>query len=153
MAICLTGLVQIVLSLFKAGRFALFLPVTVVEAMLAAIGIMIIVKQIPALLGDFVPPAKSMLASIANLPASFLKIDPAIAAIGGACLFLMFYLNRTRRAWLRRIPPPLLVASVGVALGYLLELDPKPPEAIELLLAFAEPLARRGACRPADESK
>jgi carbonic anhydrase len=35
-AICLTGLVQIVLSLFKAGRFALFLPVTVVEGMLAA---------------------------------------------------------------------------------------------------------------------
>ena len=97
-AICLTGLVQIVLSLFKAGRFALFLPVTVVEAMLAAIGIMIIVKQIPALLGDFVPPAKSMLVTITNLPDSFLKTDPAIALIGGLCLFLMFYLNRTRYA-------------------------------------------------------
>ena len=35
-AICLTGLVQIVLAFFKAGRFALFLPVTVVEGMLAA---------------------------------------------------------------------------------------------------------------------
>ena len=43
-AICLTGLVQIVLSQVNAGRFAIFLPVTVVEAMLAAIGIMIIVK-------------------------------------------------------------------------------------------------------------
>ena len=38
-AICFTGLIQIVLALFKTGRFALFLPVTVVEAMLAAIGI------------------------------------------------------------------------------------------------------------------
>jgi len=65
-AICLTGLLQIVLSLFKAGRFALFLPVTVVEAMLAAIGIMIIVKQVPALLGDFVSPSKSMLVTIAK---------------------------------------------------------------------------------------
>ena len=124
-AICLTGLAQIVLSLFKAGRFALFLPVTVVEGMLAAIGIMIIVKQIPALLGDFVPPAKSMLVTIAKLPDSFLKVDPAIALIGGVCLFLMFYLNRARHAWLRRIPAALFVAGVGIGLGYLLQLDAK----------------------------
>ena len=124
-AICLTGLVQIVLALFKAGRFALFLPVTVVEGMLAAIGIMIIVKQIPALLGDFVPPAKSMLVTIANLPESFLRIDPAIALIGGVCLFLMFYFNRARHAWLRRIPAALFVAGVGIGLGYLLQLDAK----------------------------
>lgn len=124
-AICLTGLVQIVLSIFKAGRFALFLPVTVVEAMLAAIGIMIIVKQVPALLGDFVKPAKSMLITIGNLPASFFRIDFEIAAIGGICLFLMFYLNRTRHAWLRRVPPPLFVAGVGIGLGYLLQLEPQ----------------------------
>lgn len=124
-AICLTGLLQIVLALLKAGRFALFLPVTVVEGMLAAIGIMIIVKQIPALLGDFVPPAKSMLVTISNLPGSFLRLDPAIAAIGGICLFLMFYLNRTRHAWLRRIPAPLSVAGIGIGLGYLLQLGPK----------------------------
>ncbi len=124
-AICLTGLAQIVLALCKAGRFALFLPVTVVEAMLAAIGIMIIVKQIPALLGDFVPPAKSMLVTISNLPGSFLRLDPAIAVIGGICLFLMFYLNRTRHAWLRRIPAPLSVAGIGIGLGTLLQLDPK----------------------------
>ncbi len=124
-AICLTGLVQIVLSLFNAGRFALFLPVTVVEGMLAAIGTMIILKQIPALLGVLAPPAKSMLVTIENLPAVLLKTDSAIAAIGGVCLFLMFYLNRTRHAWMRRIPPPLLVAGVGIGLGYLLQLDPK----------------------------
>ena len=124
-AICLTGLVQIVLSLLKAGRFALFLPVTVVEGMLAAIGIMIIVKQIPALLGDFVKPAKSMLVTIANLPESFFRINPAIALIGGICLFLMFYFNRTRHAWLRRIPAPLFVAGIGIGFGYLLQLDPK----------------------------
>ncbi len=124
-AICLTGLLQIVLSLFKAGRFALFLPVTVVEGMLAAIGAIIIIKQIPALLGVLAPPAKSMLVTIANLPAVLLQTDAAIAAIGGVCLFLLFYLNRTRHVWMRRIPPPLFVAGVGIGLGYLLQLDPK----------------------------
>ncbi|MBL4851879.1 MAG: SulP family inorganic anion transporter, partial [Gammaproteobacteria bacterium] len=57
-AICLTGLVQIVLAFMNAGRFAIFLPVTVVEAMLAAIGLIIIIKQIPALIGADVPAAK-----------------------------------------------------------------------------------------------
>ena len=142
-AICLTGLVQIVLAMFKAGRFALFLPVTVVEAMLAAIGIMIIVKQIPALLGDFVPPAKSMLVSITNLPDSFFRFDPAIALIGGLCLFLMFYLNRTRYAWLRRIPAPLFVAGVGIGLGYLLQLDAK------YLIAMPHNLIEGGITLPA----
>lgn len=145
-AICLTGLVQIVLALCKAGRFALFLPVTVVEAMLAAIGIMIIVKQIPALLGVFVAPAKSMLLAISSLPESFFRADLAIAVIGGGCLFLMFYLNRSRHAWLRRIPVPLSVAGVGIGLGYLLQLDPR------YLIAMPENILEEGITLPAFEA-
>lgn len=125
-AICLTGLVQVVLSVFKAGKFvAMFLPVTVVEAMLAAIGLMIIIKQVPALLGSLVPPAKSMVAAISGLPGHFQHIAPEIFVIGALCSFLMFYLNRTRHTWMRRVPPPLLVAAVGIALGYLFDLDAK----------------------------
>lgn len=122
-AICLTGVLQILLSLANAGRFAIFLPVTVVEAMLAAIGIIIIVKQVPALLGAAAPASKSMLTSIAGLPQAFLQIDPAVALIGGISLFLMFFLNRTRLAWLRKAPAPLAVAALGIAMGYVLQLD------------------------------
>ncbi len=142
-AICLTGLLQIVLSLFNAGRFALFLPVTVVEGMLAAIGAIIIIKQIPALLGVLAPPAKSMLVTIANLPAVLLQTDAAIAAIGGVCLFLLFYLNRTRHAWLRRIPPLLFVAGVGIGLGYLLKLEP------QYLIAMPHNIIEGGITLPA----
>ena len=123
-AICLAGLLMILLSIFRAGNLvAMFLPVTVVEAMLAAIGIMIIVKQVPALLGDLSPGGKTIPASIAKLPESFQNIEPSIFIIGGLCLFLMFYLNRTRRSALRKIPPPLTVCAVGVALGYVFGLD------------------------------
>ncbi len=142
-AICLTGLLQIVLSLFNAGRFALFLPVTVVEGMLAAIGAIIIIKQIPALLGVLAPPAKSMLVTIENLPAVLLQTDAAIAAIGGVCLFLLFYLNRTRHAWLRRIPPPLFVAGIGIGLGYLLQLEP------QYLIAMPHNIIEGGITLPA----
>ncbi len=124
-AICLTGFVQVVLSLLRAGRLvAIFLPVTVVEAMLAAIGLMIIIKQIPALFGVLAPPAKSMLDSILALPSIVAGLSPAIVVIGLICLALMFYLNHTRIAWLRRMPSALLVADVGIVLGYVFALDP-----------------------------
>ena len=124
-AICLAGIVMILLSIFRAGNLvAMFLPVTVVEAMLAAIGIMIIVKQVPALLGDLSPGGKTIPASIAKLPDSFLNIEPSVFAIGGLCLFLMFFLNRTRSVALRKVPPPLTVCALGIALGYVFNLDP-----------------------------
>ncbi len=145
-AICLTGLLQILLSVFKAGRFALFLPVTVVEGMLAAIGIIIIIKQIPALLGVIAAPAKSMLVTIASLPSVLQQTDLAIAAIGGICLFLLFYLNSTRYSWLRRIPPPLLVAGIGIGLGYLLQLDAK------YLIAMPHNIIEGGITLPAFEA-
>ncbi|MDP1533493.1 MAG: SulP family inorganic anion transporter, partial [Rubrivivax sp.] len=125
-AIFLTGILMILLSWLRAGKLvAMFLPVTVVEAMLAAIGLMIIIKQIPSLLGDLAPPAKSMLVAIGSLPDSFQRIEPSIFLIGAVCLFLMFFLNRTRLAWLRRIPPALLVCTIGVVLGYVFNLAPQ----------------------------
>ena len=122
-AICLTGLVQIVLSMVNAGRFSIFLPVTVVEAMLAAIGIMIIVKQIPPLLGDLAPLSKDMLGAILELPESLMRIEAPVMATGLICLFLMFFLNHTSKPWLRRVPAALVVAVVGIALGYAFNLE------------------------------
>src|SRR4051812_45456991 len=46
-AICLTGVVQVVLARFKLARFAAIFPTSVVEGMLAAIGLLIIAKQLP----------------------------------------------------------------------------------------------------------
>ncbi|QKT03465.1 SulP family inorganic anion transporter [Ectothiorhodospiraceae bacterium 2226] len=122
-AICLTGLLQILLAFMNAGRFAIFLPVTVVEAMLAAIGIMIILKQIPPLVGDLSPVAPTTLASIAKLPDTLLRIEPTVFLIGAVGLILMFYLNTARQQWLRRIPPPLFVALLGLVLAAALGLE------------------------------
>ncbi len=124
-AICLTGLLQILLAFLKMGRYAIFLPVTVVEAMLAAIGLIIIIKQIPALMGAIMPAAKSMLVSISKLPQAVMQIEWSVFFIGAVSLFLIFYLNKTRHEWMRKVPPPLFVTLLGIVLGYLLNLDPK----------------------------
>ena len=51
-AICLTGVVQVVLARFKLARFSAIFPASVVEGMLAAIGLLIIAKQLPLILGS-----------------------------------------------------------------------------------------------------
>lgn len=52
LAVVLAGVIQILLGKLKAGFLGDFVPVSVIKGMLAAIGIMLILKQIPHLLGS-----------------------------------------------------------------------------------------------------
>jgi len=142
-AICLTGLLQILLAFLKTGRYAIFLPVTVVEAMLAAIGLIIIIKQIPALMGAILPATGSMLASIVKLPQAALQIEWSVFFIGAISLFLMFYLNKSRHQWMRKVPPPLVVTILGILLAYIFTLDAK------YLIAMPDNILADGITMPA----
>lgn len=51
LAVAVAGLIQILMGLFRLGGFTHFIPSTVIKGMLAAIGILLISKQIPLLLG------------------------------------------------------------------------------------------------------
>ena len=120
-AICLTGLVQVVLSLLRAGKFAMYFPISVVEGMLMAIGVMIIVKQIPSLLGTLAPPVKSIPGAILNIPQNIQGMNPEIFLIGGISLALLFLLSNRKERWGTFIPAPLLVVGLGIMAGWLLQ--------------------------------
>jgi len=51
LSIAVAGIIQVVLGVFKLGGFTHFIPSAVIKGMLAAIGIILIAKQIPLLLG------------------------------------------------------------------------------------------------------
>jgi MFS superfamily sulfate permease-like transporter len=121
-AICLTGIVQVLLSLFRAGRFALYFPISVVEGMLSAIGMLIIVKQIPLLLGDQLPSVKSIPAAILAIPQDIHEMNPEVFLVGGCSLVLLFLLFGSKERWATLIPPPLLVVGLGSVAGWLLQL-------------------------------
>ena len=127
-AIVLTGVAQLLLAALKAGRYASLLPVTVVEAMLAAIGIMIIIRQVPALVGAPSVPARSVLEGLANLPQQLLQAHWAPALIGALGLALMFGFRRLQRNFWRWIPAAIVVSGMGVVLGLLLGL----PETLKI---------------------
>jgi carbonic anhydrase len=121
-AICLTGLIQVVLSLLRAGRFALYFPISVVEGMLSAIGMLIIIKQIPLLLGDQLPSAKSIPAAILAIPQDVHEMNAGVFLVGGLSLVLLFLLYGRKERWATLIPPPLLVVGLGSIAGWLLHL-------------------------------
>ncbi|MCX7891364.1 MAG: SulP family inorganic anion transporter [Burkholderiales bacterium] len=149
-AIVLTGLVQLALAAARVGQYAAMLPATVVEAMLAAIGIMIVVRQVPALFGVAAPPSPSVVQSVAAWPHLAAAVEWTVAPIGLASLALMFALRRWGRSGpLRWLPSAIVVAAFGVAGGWLVGLPPgqlvRLPTALADSLtfpAFAEVAAR-----------
>lgn len=116
-AIVVAGAIQMALGLRKAGRLAAFFPNSVVHGMLAAIGIIIMIKQIPVMAGVATEAGPSLLADLAALPhvLAFFVPETAFIALVGLAILAGWPLVTIR--YLRKIPAPLLVILSGMALG------------------------------------
>ncbi len=128
-AISIVGVVQVILSIFNAGRFALFFPISVVEGMLMAIGMLIIVKQIPAFLGFITPPIKSIPKAIMLIPEHVMGLNPLITVIGAVTLFLLFFISgilaRIKGTWPKLVPVPLVVIVLAGLASWILGIEEK----------------------------
>ncbi|MEI7795445.1 MAG: SulP family inorganic anion transporter [Methylococcaceae bacterium] len=121
-AIVVASVIQILMGVFKAGRLSSFFPASVVHGMLAAIGIIIMAKQIHVMLG--VTPAKgSLLSTIAQIPESFANLNLEIAVIGFSGLVILIIWSLLKDGMLKMIPAPLIVVLVGMGLGHYFELE------------------------------
>jgi MFS superfamily sulfate permease-like transporter len=120
--ICMAGCVQIILSRLKVARFSAWFSPTVVEGMLAAIGLLIIAKELPDLIGSKFA-AHDFWGIIAELPSQIMRMNPTIFLIGIVCLGLTIVLSSARQRFTKIIPPPLTVVLVGLALGQIMQVD------------------------------
>ena len=60
LAVTIAGLIQIGLGLVRAGTLSAFFPSSVIKGLLAAIGVILILKQIPHVLGHDTDPEGEM---------------------------------------------------------------------------------------------
>ncbi len=115
-AMFVAAIVQIVFGLLKFGKLADFFPLSAIHGMLAAIGIIIIAKQLPVMLN--VDPAlmagKGPLALLASIPDMVIHMDPRGAAIGVVSLLIMLSWPYLRKTTLGKVPAPLMVLLVAV---------------------------------------
>src|SRR3954464_16032522 len=101
LSVVIAGIIQIVFGFIKAGVFGDYVPSSVIKGMLTAIGIILILKQIPHLVGydkDFEGDYKFAQADSKNTFSGIInaleKITPLAALIGFASLTLQIFWDK-----------------------------------------------------------
>ena len=125
-AVILAGGIQIALGLLKLGKIGGFFPSSVIRGMLVAIGIVIILKQIPHAIGDdlnfigeFEFDQKDGKNTFSEILASFSTLKAGalfISTIGLIILFSWTKLGETFR-FMNALPASFFVVLAGVAMN------------------------------------
>jgi MFS superfamily sulfate permease-like transporter len=143
LAVLLSGAIQFGFGMLKAGRFAAYVPSPVIKGMLAAIGVLLIVKQFPLALGLFGANASAESQAAAQMAGSVTTPFGSISLV--ACVITLLSLailvgweTRALRRFVlvRLIPAPLAVVLLGIGATLLLSL---------LAPSFAPPAEHRVA--------
>jgi MFS superfamily sulfate permease-like transporter len=125
-AVVIGGVIQVVLGMARAGIVAFFVPSAVIKGMLSAIGIILVLKQVPHLVGydtdamgdeSFVQPDHDN--TFAALAHAATHIQWGALVVGAISLGLLLLWPRIKVGPLRKIPAPLAVVLAGVALSEL----------------------------------
>lgn len=125
LAVMIAGLFQIILGLLKLGAIANYFPSSVIKGMLAAIGIMLISKQVPLALGydqpDFWTSGFFDLFSLQHSFENFGRLNHHITKgailITVISLIVFVLLQQPFAKKMKAIPVPLLVVVIGIIIN------------------------------------
>jgi MFS superfamily sulfate permease-like transporter len=118
--IVVASVVQIFFALLKFGRFADFFPASVVHGMLAAIGVIIISRQIHPLLG-VKPITREPLSLLLEIPHSLVVMNPEIGLVGFTSVLIVIFATSLFGRLARYLPGPLAAVLAGI--GFCLYFD------------------------------
>jgi MFS superfamily sulfate permease-like transporter len=116
-AVFIAGLIQLFIGFLKAGAISNYFPNNVIEGMLAGIGIIIFLKQIPKALGADVEVGSGW-AIFSDLAQAFTQIQPGVVLI--ALLSLVIILIWDKIHFLKNIkllPSALVAVLIGTFLN------------------------------------
>lgn len=117
-AIVFAGALQAGIGLLRLGKLGDVFPTSVIHGILAAIGLIILGKQVHVALGSETH-AKSTLGILLDIPHSVMQIHPTAALIAGLSLAIFFFYPRVKNKLLHFIPAPMWVLVVAVPLAIL----------------------------------
>lgn len=123
LAVLLAGVIQLAAGLLRAGVFADFVPTNVIKGLLVAIGVLLILKQVPHLVGYDADLEGDMSfrraggeTTLTDLSTAWRHFVPGALLVGASSLGLLVAWERSRLKT-SRVPAPLVAVLLGVAIS------------------------------------
>lgn len=129
LAVILAGVIQMVLGFLRAGIIGHFFPASVIKGMLSAIGLILILKQIPHALGDdrdyegddsfFQPDGEN---TFTEIILAVQNIELSAFVISMICLAILIFWESSfmkKQNWTKIIPGPLVAVVAGISINLL----------------------------------
>lgn len=127
LAVVMAGIFQLILGFLKAGIIGHFFPSAVIKGMLSAIGLILILKQIPHALGDdrdyegddsfFQPDGEN---TFTEIILAVQNIETSAFIIALICLTILIFWETgfmKKQNWTKIIPGPLVAVVAGIFLN------------------------------------
>ena len=121
LSLLLAGIIQVAFGLLKTGFIANYIPNSVINGLLASIGIILILKQIPHAFGyDYDPEedfsfnqkdGENTFSELLHMT-HFIQLGAIIISI--VSIFTLIYWNKLKANWCKQIPSSLIVVVFGV---------------------------------------
>lgn len=128
LAVSLAGVMQIGFGLARGGAFSAFVPTSVIKGLLAAIGVILILKQIPHVFGHDTDPEGEMQFDQPDRENTFSALVETIsdlhvgaAVVGLVSIAVLLSWSRSERLSKSWVPAPLAVVLLGLGLGAVFE--------------------------------
>lgn len=124
LALFIGGILQLGMGIARAGSLAAFFPSSVIKGLLAAIGVLLILKQIPHVLGRDTDPEGEMSFAQPDHETTFSELGELFggfhvgaALVGLLSIGLMVAWEKNRLLKKSVIPAPLVVVAFGVVMN------------------------------------
>lgn len=123
-SLALAGILQIGLGFARAGIIGHYIPSSVIKGMLAAIGIILIIKQIPHLVGYDADPegdesfiqadGQNTFSELANM-LNYVSIGPVLIGVMSLATLILWDTPRIKKiSWIKYVPGPLVVVTMAI---------------------------------------
>ncbi|GMH41764.1 hypothetical protein BSKO_09674 [Bryopsis sp. KO-2023] len=110
--IAMSGLMQIVMGVLKFGRYIRLVPSAVLTGFMSGIGCIILLTQMPALLG--LPAFPTTVEALKSMPTLFTNVNPHAAGVGLLSLVICVL---TPKKITKYVPSSLLALVVGTVMS------------------------------------
>lgn len=129
LALVLAGAFQLVLGLIKAGTIGNYFPSSVIEGMLAGIGLLLIFKQLAHAVGydkDYFGDEgflqKDGENTFSAIASAFNAVSLSAIIISVLCILILVFWPKVKK--INSVPAPFVVVAVGIGLGFLFKNTP-----------------------------